>query len=230
MTPPLTLRRHPRAKRIRLRVRPDATLEVTAPPGVPERVVRAFVESQRDWIERARARVEAERLPVAERGPFPTQLVLRAESARWPVDYREAERDRWQWTDSGLAVDLSRREPERARAVLVEALKQRARLTLEPRLTALAERHGLEPERVGWRNQKSRWGSCSSRGRLSLNVRLLFLRPGLVEYVLIHELAHLRHPNHSPAFWDFVGAMLPCYRAARSELRQAPLGVPEWLH
>lgn len=230
MTPPVTIRRHPRAKRLKLRVLPDASLEVTAPPGVSERIVETFVAAHGDWIDRARSRVESERGPVDERGPFPTRLVLRADSTRWRVDYRDADRDRWRWTGTGLAVDLSRRDPERARVVLVDALKQRARRTLEPRLAALAERHGLKPNRVGWRNQKSRWGSCSSRGHLSLNVRLLFLPPPLVEYVLVHELAHLRHPDHSPAFWDCVATMLPDYRAARRELRRGSLDVPEWLH
>ncbi len=229
MKPEVHIRRHPRARRIKLRVRRDASIEVVAPPGIGRARVLRFVEQQSEWIERTRERVSAERRPPAERGPFPQRLELAAEVGRVPVVYAHADRDGWQWADRDLTVGLRDRDPQRARSVLVGALKQRARIRLQPRLEALAEHHELRFFDVSWRNQKSRWGSCSSRGAISLNVRLLFLSPPLVEYVFTHELAHLRHPDHSPAFWHCVGGMLPGFESARRAMRCAAARVPEWL-
>jgi len=225
----LIIRRHPRARRVKLRVHPDGVLEIIAPPEVPRRRVMRIVERQRAWVERARRRAAARRLPPSERGPLPTLLRLDAERRRLAVCYRSAEHDGWRWSADRLRVALADAEPARARAVLVDALKQRARAVLEPRLMAMADGHGLRVARVGWRNQKSRWGSCSTRGHLSLNVRLLFMPPAAVDYVFAHELAHLRHPDHSPAFWRRVGALMPGFEAARRELRASASRVPEWL-
>ena len=229
MTDGIDIRRHPRARRLKLRIRRDAGVEVVAPPGVPERVIRRFVASNAGWIDRARASVLAERECRAVRGPFPEYLRLEALDQGIAVRYENGARSCFRWRDTTLDVVLSRRTADASRAVLVDALRQRARERLEPWFGRLADRHGLAFERVTWRNQKSRWGSCSSRGNISLNVRLLFLPPALVEYVFVHELAHLRHPDHSPRFWRTVETMLPEMRTARAALREAPAQVPEWL-
>jgi predicted metal-dependent hydrolase len=229
MMPKVHVRRHPRARRIKLRVRPDASIEVMAPPGVGRARILSLLDEHRPWIERARAWTLAVRRPPAERGPFPTRLVLAAEALELPVVWLPANQDRWDWTSQRLEVGLCQRHPTRARSVLIDALKSRARERLEPRLESLAARHALRYRRVGWRNQKTRWGSCSTRRSISLNVRLLFLAPALVDYVMAHELAHLVHPNHSPAFWDAVERLFPDYRNARRALRQASGRVPEWL-
>ena len=69
-------------------------------------------------------------------------------------------------------------------------------------------------------NARSRWGSCHVSGRISLNWRLIQLPPHLVDYVVVHELAHLREMNHSPRFWSLVGRIIPDYQARRRELRR----------
>lgn len=229
MNPEIHIRRHRRARRIKLRVRPDASIEVVAPPGVARARILRMIDEHRPWIDRTRAKTLSDRRPRDERGPFPTRLRLAAEALDLPVAYAPASRDRWDWTPARLEIRLRERDPTRARAVLVDALKFRARERLEPRLESLAASHGLCYRRVGWRNQKTRWGSCSTQRAISLNVRLLFVPIELVDYVMAHELAHLLHPNHSPAFWGFVGQLYPDYRNARSTLRRAAEQVPEWL-
>lgn len=229
MTDGIDIRRHPRARRLKLRIRRDAGVEVVAPPHVPERVIRRFVSSNAGWIDRARASVLAERQCPAVRGPFPERLDLEALNQRIAVNYDDGPRPRFRWCDANLEVVVAERVAAAARDVLVTALRHRARERLEPWFRQVADAHGLAFERVTWRNQKSRWGSCSSRGNISLNVRLLFLPPELVHYVFVHELAHLRHPDHSPRFWRKVETMLPGMRSARAALRDAPARVPEWL-
>lgn len=100
------------------------------------------------------------------------------------------------------------------------ALRERARRELPPRLLALAAQHGVAVSRVSIRNQRSRWGSCGRDGHICLNWRLMLMPEAVREYVLIHELMHLRRMDHSPAYWALVADACPGYRAARDWLRR----------
>ncbi len=99
---------------------------------------------------------------------------------------------------------------EEARALVMQKLDQ-----FDTRLGGMRLRYG----RVSIRNQKTCWGSCSRKGNLSFNYKILFLPPRLQDYVIVHELAHLREFNHSPAFWAVVASVCPDWRALRRELR-----------
>ncbi|MBF0097426.1 MAG: M48 family metallopeptidase [Magnetococcales bacterium] len=108
--------------------------------------------------------------------------------------------------------------------VLEQWFRQQASLYLPVRLQAWAARMGLQYQRVTIRNPKSRWGSCSSLGSINLNWRLIWVPVCLGDYVLVHELSHLRHMNHSPAFWRVVASFVPEYQEYRRRLRH--LGLP----
>lgn len=226
----LTIRRDSRARRLRLRVQRDGQVVLVAPPRATASLLERFVEAHRAWIETTRARVLDARGDGPEHGPFPPRLVLRAIDEEFEVRYRfDASRRRLRWHSGLLELSLPARDADEVRAGLLGGLKLKARQHLEPRLIHWAERNGLACSRIGWRNQRSRWGSCSSKGSISLNLRLLFLPPALVDYVLVHELAHLEHPNHSPAFWARVEQMLPETPRLRHELRQADRYLPGWV-
>jgi hypothetical protein len=100
------------------------------------------------------------------------------------------------------------------------ALRDRARRELPVRLLALAAQHGLTVSRITIRNQRSRWGSCGRDGHICLNWRLLLMPLSVADYVLIHELMHLRRMDHSPAYWRLVAAAYPDYASARAWLRR----------
>jgi len=226
----IRIRPNRRARRLKLKVLPDASVELVVPPGVGERAARAFIAEQREWLARTRARMRAERAADPHAGPYPATLALRALQTDVAVTWRfDAPRDASRWHAGGLAVSLARRAPDAARPVLVEALKRHARARLEPRLLEWAAAAGLQPGRIGWRHQKTRWGSCAASGNISLNIRLLFLPAALVDYVLVHELVHLEHRNHSPAFHARVDAILPDAGARRRLLRGAGRYVPGWM-
>jgi predicted metal-dependent hydrolase len=99
------------------------------------------------------------------------------------------------------------------------ALRARARTELPPRLIELARTHDLDVARISIRNQRTRWGSCGRDGHITLNWRLVLMPDQVRDYVLIHELMHLRRLDHSPGYWRLVEAACPEYREARAWLR-----------
>ncbi|MDX6518963.1 MAG: hypothetical protein QOF50_1809 [Gaiellaceae bacterium] len=121
-----------------------------------------------------------------------------------------------------LARQLARtREPELALEPMTQREgRQRARSLLHELAAAEALRLGVSFERIAIRDQRTRWGSCSSRGTLSFNWRLVLAPPGVARYVVVHELCHLREPNHSPRFWQLVAAARPGYREERRWLAE----------
>ena len=99
------------------------------------------------------------------------------------------------------------------------ALRERARIELPARLFELARDHGLTVGRVSLRSQRTRWGSCGRNGHICLNWRLILMPEWVRDYVLVHELMHLRRLDHSPSYWKLVAAACPGYRDARGWLR-----------
>ena len=120
-----------------------------------------------------------------------------------------------EWAHRQRSKVLAARRP----AHVEKALRQQAARELPPRLRELAALHGLDVQRVSIRNQRSRWGSCSPRGHVALNYRLVLMPADVRDYVLIHELMHLRQANHSIRFWRLVEAACPDFRAAERWLR-----------
>ena len=100
-----------------------------------------------------------------------------------------------------------------------DAHREIARLIIHERLEHFAPLCGVVYKRVTIRNQRRRWGSCSSKGNLNFNYRLIFLPTELCDYVIVHELSHLKELNHDTAFWNEVGKILPNYRTLEAELR-----------
>jgi hypothetical protein len=104
-----------------------------------------------------------------------------------------------------------------------------ARERLEPRVAVLAATTGVRYARISVRRQRSRWGSCSVRGTISLNCCLLFQRPEVVDYLIIHELMHVKHMNHSARFWQAVERHCADWRELDRELVQGWRHVPRWV-
>ncbi len=103
-----------------------------------------------------------------------------------------------------------------------------ARAALPGLLGECAQRVGVQPQRIVVRGQKTRWGSCSAAGTISLNRDLVFLPEHLAEYVMVHELAHLVHRNHSPRFYEQLAQWYPATQSARVEMREGWRHVPAW--
>ena len=130
-----------------------------------------------------------------------------------------ADRER-PWIDRQLARASEAPQPAEMPAEHARDLRGRAGRELPKRLLELAARHGVTVSRVSIRNQRWRWGSCSPSGHICLNWRLLLMPDWVRDYVLIHELMHLKRMDHSPRFWKLVAEACPEYEAARRHLRQ----------
>ena len=123
-------------------------------------------------------------------------------------------------SEHGLLIHTPDRSPAAVSAMVKRWLRDEAAAHLQKRVEHYRSHFTLEPVALRLSNARSRWGSCHVSGRISLNWRLIQLPPNLVDYVVVHELAHLREMNHSPRFWAVVGRIIPDYPARRREIRR----------
>ncbi|MGY6555636.1 MAG: M48 family metallopeptidase [Wenzhouxiangella sp.] len=230
-----TVRVHPRARHVRLRMDPRAGLIVTVPPRFDQRRIPLLLAERRDWIEavgRRQARQRASCEP-AVLGPLPQRVDLLAVERSWSIAYElrgpsARLRERQESLVIGLPEAPSPAQAPEVGDLLRRWLAARARAHLGQALDRLADQYGLAYQRLSIRYQRSRWGSCSARGNISLNARLMFCPPSAVRYVLIHELVHTEHLNHSPAFWARVAELMPDYAHAQRDLKAVWQGLPDW--
>ncbi len=229
-----TIRRSDRARRMRIRVTPRGAVEVVLPRGATEAEAERFIAREREWIERALARIERQRASVGvtrEADVLPSFVDLRAIGERVPVSYRSTDAasvSTRRGRDGTLTVSGAVRDEDACAASLRRWLHRTAKDILPDRLHALADHHGFSVSGVAVRCQRTRWGSCSGRGRLNLNAKLLFLPPELVDHVLVHESCHTVHLHHSDRFWRLVERHDPAWREHRQALSSAWAYVPYW--
>ena len=220
-----------RARRLSVRVYPGGRVEVVVPPGAPASLVHQFVHTHREWIDERVADLSAA-APRAQESR-PQTIELRAVGQTIDVEYELLPRRGVlvQTRDHGEALVL--RGSVSSDADVAEALRtwllDVAHDELGHQLGAVAEHCGLEFARMQARRQRTRWGSCSSGGTISLNACALFLEPAVVRYLLIHELCHTRHMNHSRRFWQLVESFEPDYQRLDRELSKGWQHVPGWV-
>jgi predicted metal-dependent hydrolase len=218
-----------RARRLSIRVHAGGRVEIVAPRWARAGAVERFVRRHRLWVERKVAELSA-RSP-ALRDPLPQSIEFGATGERVHVDARfTSGRVQLQELSADhleISGDLSRIND--AQRLLQAWLIERSRKALLPWLQELAGSTGLQFGRVQVRRQKSRWGSCSVRGTVSLNCCLMFQRREVVRYLLLHELCHTRHMNHSRHFWQLVERYEPAHRGLDRELLGGWQNVPAWV-
>jgi len=223
---PWTIRESPRARRLSVRVSRTGRVEVVVPPRTSQRTVARFLDQHRQWIEERRAEMARNAAPAE---PFPPPFIeLAGCNERWRVHVAGGNgRARAQSLAPGL-IELSG-NPGGARLALRRWLIAKAYEVLEPLLAQASREMGTDYKRLSIRRQRTRWGSCSARGTISLNCTALFQRPQVARYLLIHELAHTRHMNHSAKFWNCVARYCEDYKRLDRELREGWRRVPQWV-
>lgn len=206
-------------------------VRVAAPLRTPRSEIDAFVHDRVPWIRRHRERAGAagprsltfapdvtETVPYLGRS-LPLELVTGGRRPRVELDLLGLR------LTVPASVDASTRR-EVAEGALRLWYRARATDELRYRLDHWARMAGYAPRRLLVRDQRRRWGSCAPDGTIRLNWRLVMLPPALVDYVIVHELAHLVRPHHRPSFWAEVARMVPDYATRRRALRSAGAALP----
>ncbi len=214
-----------RVRTVGLRIEPDQSIVVRAPLDVSEAFIADFVSRRAAWI-------RARRGPAAGQDPAPLMgdgdtvpflgeshtLRFTTSAARTPEVSRAGE---------VISVALpAQSAPGEADDALVTWFADEAYRELAAATARWGPRLGVAPKAVVVRNQRTRWGSCAADGVIRYNWRLIFLAPALVDFVVVHELAHILEANHSPRFWAHVEGQLPDYRERRKALNASRTSLP----
>jgi predicted metal-dependent hydrolase len=223
-----------KAHSLRLKMTARNGLAVIAPKELDERQVIELVSSKRDWITAKLNQFDEVRYLLGEKKTArPEAFNLPALAETWRVVYQTtksatvgARTERQGRVMVFGAVD----DDERCKAALRRWLARRAKDALAPWLESMAAESDIHFSRVIIKNQRTRWGSCSADGVISLNAKLLFLSPNLVRYVMMHELHHNLEHNHTVRFWTHLRQSEPKTDLLHSQMHDAWKQVPSWAH
>jgi predicted metal-dependent hydrolase len=182
---------------VRLQVTDEGEALIVMPLRASEREAAALFEKHRDWVARQQAKVEERRIRLATRPSLAAGRVLMINGEARKVRVGNAEE----------------------RDQLERQLRKEARVVFKARIKARAKEMDVRPTSLQVRDQKSRWGSASKDGGLSLSWRLILCPPEILDYLVVHELAHLRWGGHGKRFWHLVEKHYGDHRAARKWLR-----------
>lgn len=221
---PFAVRVSPRARRLTARVHVGGSVEIVVPMGVSPKTVSDFVQRFTPWIDR---KVAAMRCHIEPAAPVPRHINFNFSGEHFEIDWLRVGKRGVKQHEHHVTVVAS--DESGARQLLQSWLKRAAAERLAPQLLKLASELNYSVARVSIRCQRTRWGSCSTRGTVSLNCSLIFLRPEVVRYLFVHELAHTKHMNHSANFWRLVEKLEPDYRSLDRELLAGWRTVPGWL-
>ena len=212
---PLAIVHHARARRYLLRLQPDGSVRLTIPRRGSVVEGRRFAERNSEWLARQLERLAAQ--PVKPRHwHLGTEILFRGALVKLEAGMN-GETNSVRCGGESIAVPNA---SDDLRPWIVKHLRKLAALELPPRVFEFAAAQQLTVQRVTVRNQRSRWGSCSRRGTISLNWRLIQTPPSVCDYIILHELMHLRQMNHSARFWEEVEQACPDYKTAERWLKQ----------
>lgn len=223
---PYQIRISPRAKRISIRLTPNKGVELVVPKRYRQSDAEQFLLQHQQWIQERSNIWQSAYQPIE----LPTTIHLPT-LGTWTINYHSEQiigRPSIIEVEHNELHCISTTTPEANMKLLKKWLRCKAELYLHQRLNVLSEQTGLHYNRLSIRSQTTRWGSCSTKKNISLNAKLMFLDAELIDYVIIHELAHTIHFNHSKQFWDLVKNHCPHFRACIKTLKKKEQKMPQW--
>lgn len=214
----VVVRRSALGSQVRLRVGPDGTLRASLPPYAPLFLVKRLLASSRPEIRKILNDAAPKHdITSGMRVGKSHQIIINELRASETSIARKGLRIE---IDLGVEDELDSPDVIRqVRDVMAQALRIEAKSYLPHRLSHLAEMHGFTYSNIRFSHSGGRWGSCNSKGTISLNIALMNLPFEVIDYVLIHELAHTKQMNHSPEFWSIVAACDPNYKSHKRILK-----------
>ena len=214
----ITIRRSARANQIRIKVAPDGTLRASMPLYTPILLVKHMLRTSRSQIRSIllQAKPEYTYENGMQIGKSHTLIIQDTRSLTFSVSRHGQQIIVKLPCEMDIKdLDISRK----IRDVIIAALKVESKSYLPKRLSFLANKYGYSYKKVRFSHASGRWGSCSSNGTISLNIALMKLPFELVDYIIIHELAHTKQMNHSSTFWELVEQADPKYKLHRNSLK-----------
>jgi predicted metal-dependent hydrolase len=214
----ITVQRLSRARRVSIRVLPNGRLRVVAPPLVPLFMIKRLVAESRHSLQKLHTKEKSDAMYTDG------QLIGKSHWLTFQSSEGRTVSHRIYGQQLMITVprtkDVSSPDVQEViRDGVIAALRKQAKSYLPKRLAYLATQHGFRYTSVRFSHASSRWGSCSSNGTISLNIALMKLPFELIDYVLLHELSHTRHLNHSPEFWQLVEVSDPFYQQHRRTIK-----------
>jgi hypothetical protein len=213
------IRTKKRRKTLSLTVGHDGSVVVRAPSHLPTTAVERFVNEKKSWIDRKLRQIASERME------HPPKRFIQGETflylgGRYPLHVAAAPVARQPLDFNGDAFYLDGARHEKAKDLFVAWYKEQALKTLRDRLYIYSHLMHLFPRGERITSAKHQWGRCSSENTVSFNWRLIMAPLSVIDYIIVHELAHVREKNHSPSFWKIVETTLPDYRDQRNWLKK----------
>lgn len=230
---PVEVRRKAFRRRLTIQLKPQRPILILAGKLTPKNLIFEFLHEKKDWIEKCLTKFrEIEKKMPAKNIVAGNQFWFLGQSLKLkPVitlnkkhffaqvqDELHIHIPRDQWSANSSLEDFTHLHHNLRLFYKREGVKY-----LSHRVQHLAASTGLQPSSVRFREQSTRWGSCSSKAAINLNWRLIVFRPQLIDYVIIHELCHIQHMNHSQKFWSLVEKFEPNYEVLIKELKQTQL-------
>ncbi len=227
--PEITVKKHPRARHVKLKASSQHGLELIVPKKFNVKEIPFILEQNRSWIEKQLLHLQNARNAKSEN--LPDEILFKSISQTWQIDYiynpcklRIIPRPHQELVLFGNIDNKAE-----CKKLLITWIKKQAHLHLLTQLQLISQEIQLPYNDAIIRDQRSRWGSCSSEKLISLNYKLLFLPFDLMRNIIIHELCHTIHLNHSEKFWQLVEKFDPNWKTHRRDLRKADPFIPGWL-
>jgi predicted metal-dependent hydrolase len=198
-----------RAKYIRLQINPSTGLEVVLPRRCKVEEAEKFVNKKKEWISKYLKAV-----PLTEEFSYlGKKLEINQKFNLFLYRHKVS------FSKNVLSIESPAGSDDKVETIYTAWLRHVAKSYLPERTQILAQKHGFIVKQIRVRSQKTRWGNCSTSGRISLNYRLMKYRKEVIDYVIIHELCHLKELNHSKKFWRLVETIIPDYKLLKKELK-----------
>jgi len=206
-------------RRMKLTVMPNSTIILRCSKSESEKTLLKFILQHQNWIEKIvsksqKLQFKYPQITFVEGENFKflgQSYLLKIEDSKVPTVFTKG---------TSLVVRTSNASIQNLRELILDYYFQTAQRILPERVTVLAQETGLIPKKISLRKQKTLWGSCTHEGHIQLNWKLIAAPLSVIDYVIVHELAHLKHPNHSKRFWAEVEKFCPDYRVLRKWLRK----------
>lgn len=223
---PYTLIRS-RRKTAAIYIQKDASVEVRAPLNADKKQIDDFVLSKQEWIQKHLVR---QKEVLLKRQTFSLCYgdYISIKGKKYPIVAREG--NHAGLDEAGLFMPPNL-PPDEIKEIISRVLRLTAKNILTEKTATYAKCMDLVPDSVKVNGAKKRWGSCSGKNKINYSWRLVLAEDDVIDYVVVHELAHIQEHNHSPRFWDVVENTLPDYKVRRKKLRQlqARLEVEGWM-